>query len=62
LDETKEEELTQRTTRGGELLQDRRYDEAEAEFRAAIKLDPENPYLHIALSSDLNFRRKRTRQ
>ncbi len=58
LEEAKQEELAQRAARGGEFLQDRHYAEAEAEYRAAVKLDPENSYLHMALSRALNFQKK----
>ena len=58
LEAAKQEESAQRTGHGGELLQNRRYAEAEEEYRAAIKLDPQNAYLHIALSRDLTFEKK----
>ena len=58
LEEAKQEELAQRAARGGELLQDRHYAEAEAEYRAAVKLDPGNSSLHMALSRALNFQKK----
>jgi tetratricopeptide (TPR) repeat protein len=58
LDEAREEELAQHAGRGGAFLQDRHYAMAENEYRAAIKLDPQNAFLHIALSRALNFQKK----
>jgi tetratricopeptide (TPR) repeat protein len=58
LEEAKQEQLAQHTARGAELMQTHHYAEAEAEYRAAIKLDPQNSYLHIALARALNGQRK----
>jgi len=58
LEEAKQEELAQHTAQGAESFQDHHYAEAEAEYRAAIKLDPQNSDLHMALSRALNAQGK----
>ena len=58
LEEAKQEELAQHAARGAEFLHDRHYAEAEAEYRAAIKLDPQESDLHMALSRALNSQKK----
>ena len=57
-EEARQEELAQHTARGAQLFQDHHYAEAEAEYRAAIKLDPQNSDLHMALSRALNSQKK----
>ena len=57
-EEAKQEELAQHAAQGAELFQDHHYAEAEAEYRAAVKLDPQNSYLHMALSRALNCQKK----
>ena len=58
MEEARQEELAQHAARGAELLQKRQYAEAEAEYRAAIKLDPQESNLHMALSRTLIFQKK----
>jgi tetratricopeptide (TPR) repeat protein len=58
LDETKQEELTQHAERGAELMRGNHFAEAEEEYRAAVKVDPDNASLHIALSRALNAQKK----
>lgn len=58
MDEQKQDELAQRTARGAELLQSHHDAEAETEYRAAVKLDPDNSYLHLALARTLNGQKK----
>lgn len=57
-DEAKDEELAQHVAKGAELFQQRHYAEAEAEYRAAIKIDPEDSNFHMALSRALNSQKK----
>ena len=50
--------MAQHTAQGAEFFQDHHYAEAEAEYRAAIKLDPQNSDLHMALSRALNSQKR----
>lgn len=58
LEEAKQEQLTQHAASGAEFFQEHHYAEAEAEYRAAIKLDPQDSDFHMALSRALNSQRK----
>jgi tetratricopeptide (TPR) repeat protein len=58
LDEATQEEVAQHAARGAELMKKNHFAEAETEYRAAIKLDPPNAALHIALSRALNSEKK----
>src|SRR5208282_4078866 len=57
-DEAAQEEVAQHAARGAELMKGSHFADAEAEYRAAIKLDPQNSALHIALSRALNSDKK----
>lgn len=57
-DEAKQDQLVEHAARGAELLQHRQFAGAEAEYRAAIKLDPQESDLHMALSRALNSQHK----
>ena len=46
-------EVQQHTARGAEFLKKKQYPDAEAEYRAAIQLDPQNSDLHISLGITL---------
>jgi len=59
LEEAKQEELAQHMAQGAELFLDHHYAEAEAEYRAAVKLDPQNSDLHMALARALNSQKKK---
>jgi tetratricopeptide (TPR) repeat protein len=56
--QARQTEVRQHVARGAELYQQRQYAEAEAEYRAAVRLDPQNADLHVALSRALNSQRK----
>lgn len=58
-EDAKQAELAQHAARGAELFQDKHYAQAEAEYREAIKLDPQNSDLHMALARALNSQKKR---
>lgn len=57
-EEAMQEELAQDAARGAELLQNHKDAEAETAYRAAIKLDPQNAYFHMALARALNAQKK----
>jgi hypothetical protein len=42
-------EIQQHSARGTEFLQKKQYAHAEAEYRAAVRLDPQNADLHVSL-------------
>ncbi len=44
-----QEEVQKHAARGGEFLQNKQYPQAEAEYRAALQLDPNNADLHLNL-------------
>ena len=56
--EARQAEVRQHAARGAELFQRKQYADAEVEYRAAVRLDPQNPDLHVALSRALNRQRK----
>ncbi|MGD1101023.1 MAG: tetratricopeptide repeat protein [Terriglobia bacterium] len=56
--EAKQAELRQHAARGAESFQKSQYTAAEAEYRAAVLLDPQNSDLRVALSRALNRQRK----
>ncbi len=58
LEAAKQDELAQHTAQGAEYFQDHHYADAETEYRAAIKLDPQNSDLHMALARALNSQKK----
>ena len=58
IDDAKQEEVQQHAARGAELMKGSHFAEAETEYRAAVRLDPDNPALHIALSRALNADKK----
>jgi tetratricopeptide (TPR) repeat protein len=58
LEEAKQEELARHAAQGAEYFQDHHFAEAETEYRAAIKLDPQNSDLHMALARALNSQKK----
>lgn len=47
--EARQAEVRQHTARGGQFMKNKQYDEAAAEYRAAIQLDPNNADLHNTL-------------
>jgi len=51
-------DVRQHVARGAEYFNKRQYANAEAEFRAAVRLDPQNSDLHEALSCVLNVENK----
>jgi tetratricopeptide (TPR) repeat protein len=51
--QARQAEVRQHVAHGAELMQAKRYADAEAEFRAAVELDPENADLHANLGSAL---------
>ena len=57
-EEAKQEELVQHASQGAAFFQDHHYAEAEAEYRAAIKLDPQSSDLHMALARALNSQKR----
>jgi len=56
--ETRQVEVKPHAARGAEFFQEKRYADAEVEYRAAVQLDPQNADLHIALSRALNAQGK----
>jgi tetratricopeptide (TPR) repeat protein len=56
--QARQTEVRRHVARGAELYRKRQYAEAEAEYRAAVHLDPQNADLHVALSRALNSQRK----
>jgi len=50
---TRQTEVREHTARGAELLKKKQYADAEAEYRAAIQLDPQNADLHNSLGITL---------
>jgi tetratricopeptide (TPR) repeat protein len=52
--QARQAEIQQHAARGAEFFQNHHYAEAEAEYRAAVRLDPQNSDLHVALSRALN--------
>ena len=56
--EARRAEVQQHAARGAESFQKSQYAAAEAEYRAAIQLDPQNSDLHVALCRALNRQRK----
>ena len=57
-EEAKDAELAQHASQGAELMKNNHFAEAETEYRTAVKLDPDNAALHIALSRALNAQKK----
>jgi tetratricopeptide (TPR) repeat protein len=53
--QARQAEVRQHVTRGGAYLQSKRYADAEAEFRAALRLDPQDPDLHFSLGAALGL-------
>jgi tetratricopeptide (TPR) repeat protein len=51
--QARQTEIRQRVARGAEFFQGKRYADAEAEFREAVRLDPENADLHVNLGATL---------
>jgi Flp pilus assembly protein TadD len=51
-------EVREHAARGAESFQKSQYTAAEAEYRAAVLLDPQNSDLHVALSRALNRQQK----
>ncbi|MGA3323086.1 MAG: tetratricopeptide repeat protein [Terriglobia bacterium] len=51
-------EVQQHVARGAEFLQKSRYADAEVEYRAAVRLDPQSADLHVGLSRALNGQKK----
>ena len=56
--EARQAEVRQHAARGAEHFQREQYPDAEAEYRAAVRLDPQNADLHVALARSLNGQRK----
>src|ERR1019366_9185940 len=56
--EARRAEVQQHAARGAESFQKSQYAAAEAEYRAAIQLDPQNSDWHVALCRALNRQRK----
>ena len=56
--QARQAEVQQHVARGAEFFQKRRDADAETEYRAAVRLDPQNADLHVALSRALNAQRK----
>ena len=54
----KREQVQKHLARGAELLQKKLYPEAEQEYRAALQLEPDDPYLHFALGYVLGEQKK----
>ena len=46
--EARRAELRQHVARGAESFQKKQYADAEVEYRAAVRLDPQNADLHVA--------------
>jgi tetratricopeptide (TPR) repeat protein len=47
--QARQAEVRQHAAHGAELMQAKRYADAEAEYRAALRLDPQNADLHVSL-------------
>jgi len=58
MEQVNQEELAQHIAKGSEFFQDHHYPEAEAEYRAAVKLDPQNSDLHMGLARALISQKK----
>jgi tetratricopeptide (TPR) repeat protein len=56
--QSRQAEVQQHVARGAEFFQKDRYAGAEVEYRAAVRLDPQNADLHVGLSRALNRQRK----
>ena len=54
--QARQTEVRQHVARAGELYRGKRYADAEAEFRVAVRLDPENAELHVDLGAALGSR------
>jgi tetratricopeptide (TPR) repeat protein len=50
--------VRQHVARGAEFFQKKQYADAESEYRAAVRLDPQNADVHVAISRALNGQRK----
>ena len=57
--QARQAEVCEHVARGAELLQKKRYADAEAEDRAALRLDPQNADLHVDLGTDLGEKGER---
>ena len=51
-------EVRQHAAKGAEFFQKKQYPDAEVEYRAAVRLDPQNADFHVALSRALNGQNK----
>jgi tetratricopeptide (TPR) repeat protein len=56
--QARQAEVQQHVARGAEFFQKKQYADAESEYRAAVRLDPQNADLHVALSRALNGQTK----
>ena len=52
--QARQTEVRQRVARGAEFMHAKRYADAEAEYRAAVQLDPRNALLHMALGTAID--------
>ncbi len=52
--EARQAEVRQHAARGAEFFKSQRYSQAESEYREAVRLDPLNADLHVALARALN--------
>jgi tetratricopeptide (TPR) repeat protein len=56
--QARQAEIRQHAARGAEYLSKKQYQEAETEYRKAVRLDPENSDLHVSLARALNDENK----
>jgi tetratricopeptide (TPR) repeat protein len=54
--QARQAEVRQHVARGAEFVQAKRFADAEAEFRAAVRLDPQNAELHVDLGAALAYK------
>ena len=55
--QARQAEVQQHAARGAEFMRDKRYADAEMEYRAAVRLDPQNSDLHFSLGNALANKR-----
>jgi tetratricopeptide (TPR) repeat protein len=54
--QVRQTEIRQHVARGAEFMREKRYTDAEVEYRAAVRLDPQSPYSHADLGAVLRLK------
>lgn len=54
--QARQAQVKEHNSKAAQALRNKRFDEAESEYRAAIQLDPQNPDLHISLGYTLGLK------